>query len=635
MSAPPSSSTYTYRPVDAARQGFRIAILEPSREFEAPIRCSLIEVSVTNKFEYEAISYVWGDPSSWACLEVEGETLIVTANLVLALRHIRHQTNARCVWADAICIDQKNLEERAQQVQLMKDIYALCTRDLIWVGESDKWTEKAIETLKRMEQLGLRRQGEKYSFGQKGSLEDLGIGWDEKWSLYSTLEQPKIWERVWVMQEICCCPEATILIGNHSMPWSVLSNILDHSGIPDRFHGPFSHGTEDMIFWSTFSAVQVIEHQRDSVKGLHVINSTLLDVLSRFRKTYSTDPRDKIYGLLGLASDDHGIVPNYRESVREVYIRILKTQVQKEQNLDMITQSLWPLGADAAESEDVLSSTADLPSWLPNFSSVASKTLLFAQRGIYAAGPAKFTRPVDITLSGELRIHGAFLGTIKTLKKADYKELGLGTISGGVAPLVAQHTLPDALMTHTAELVEYPTGGDAFEAYWRTLLADCHVHPARRLSSDDIEKYGEIFKRWRQIISLNVELPNVVWDVDKLTDERQKEAFRSRTELQEMGSLADKIYNLQFAELENGLYSLVPRDQSSRTTGGAAEEGDSIVLVDGGKVPLAVRRVSESGSKEKGEKWELLGTAYVHGYMDDAWKLVEGGLLKWVPITLV
>lgn len=300
----------------------------------------------------------------------------------------------------------------------------------------------------------------------------------------------------------------------------------------------------------------------------------------------------------------------------------------------MITQSLWPLGADAADSGDILSSTAHLPSWLPNFSSGVSKTLLFAQRGIFAAGPAEFIKPVDISASGELHMHCTFLGTIKTLKNVDYRKLGQGVISGGIVPLVAQHTLPAALMTPSSEEVEYPTGGDAFEAYWRTLLADCDVYPARRLSSDDIEKYGEIFNRWRQVVSLKIELPNIVWDEDDLTDERQKEAVRSRTELQKMTSLTDKIYNWRFAELENGLYSLVPLDKSARVTGGAAEEGDSIVLADGGKVPLAVRRVSKTGSEE-GEKWELLGTAYVHGYMDDAWKLVDGERLKWVPVTLV
>ncbi|KAF8851857.1 hypothetical protein BDZ45DRAFT_678826 [Acephala macrosclerotiorum] len=633
MPPTPPSSTYTYRPVDAAHQGFRIAILEPSPDFQAPIRCSLVEVLVAAYSDYEAISYVWGDPNNQAQLEVEGETLMVTANLVLALRYIRHEKNSRYVWADAICIDQSNLEERGQQVQLMKDIYTLCSRDLIWLGESDEQTEKGIETLKQMERLQMRRKGDSNSFGEKVSRNVIGD--EEQESVYSILRTPKIWERVWVMQEVSCCPDAAILIGHYSMPWSVLSSILDHSGIPDRFHGPIGHGSLDNWLWTMFAGVQVIEHQRDSVKGVHLINSTLVDVLSRFRQTYSTDPRDKIYGLLGLAIDNHGIVPDYHKPVSEVYAHIALQQIKKEQNLDMITQSLWPLGPDAGENIDVPSNTANLPSWLPNFSSTASKTLLFAQRGIFAAGPTTFIKPVDTAMSGKLRVYGAFLGKIKTLKKPNFKALGLGTILGGVSPAVAQYTLPGLINTSSTSSIEYPTGGDAFEAYWRTLMADCDMYPARRLSSDDIQKYDEIFRRWRRSLALNVELPNVVYSEEDLADERQKEAYRSRRNLQGIRSIGQKLGHWRFAELENGLYSLVPCDGCSRAAGGAAEEGDSVILVDGGKVPLAIRRVATSNSEEDEEEWEVLGTAYVHGYMDDGWKLVDGEILKWVLITLV
>ncbi|CZR69598.1 uncharacterized protein PAC_19498 [Phialocephala subalpina] len=619
------SSTYTYRPVDAAHQGFRIAILEGSPDFEAPIRCSLVEVSVPVHPDYEAISYVWGDLSNQAYLEVEGETLMVTANLVLALRYIRHETEARYVWADAICIDQSNLEERGQQVQLMKDVYTLCTRDLIWLGESDERSEKGIGTLIQMQRLRMHRRGDTDSFGKKVSRDK--IGYQEELSVYHILKTPKIWERVWVMQEISCCPDALILIGHHSMPWDVLSGILDHSGIPDRFHAPMAHGSPDSWLWEIIIGVQVIEHQRGSVKGIHLINSTLVDVLSRFRQTYSTDPRDKIYCLLGLATDGHGIVPDYRKPVGEVYTHIAWQQIQKEQNMDMITQSLWPLGPDAG--------TADLPSWLPNFSSTASKTPLFAQRDIFAAGPAKFIKSVNVTSSGKLRVYGVFLGKIKTLKKPNFRALGLGTIMGGINPAVAQYTLPPLLSTSSASDIEYPTGGDAFEAYWRTLMADCDLYPARRLSNNDITKYNEIFKCWRRNLALNVKLPNVVDNENQLADERQKEEYRSRCDLQGIQSLSQKLGNWRFAELENDLYSLVPCDGCLRMTGGAAEEGDSVILVDGGKVPLAIRRVPNDNSKVDEERWEVLGTAYVHGYMDNGWRLIDEEVLKWVPITLV
>ena len=40
-----------------------------------------------------------------------------------------------------------------------------------------------------------------------------------------------------------------------------------------------------------------------------------------------------------------------------------------------------------------------------------------------------------------------------------------------------------------------------------------------------------------------------------------------------------------------------------------AEEGDCVVLVKGGRVPLVLRRI------DKGERWELVGDSYVYGIM--------------------
>ena len=87
----------------------------------------------------------------------------------------------------------------------------------------------------------------------------------------------------------------------------------------------------------------------------------------------------------------------------------------------------------------------------------------------------------------------------------------------------------------------------------------------------------------------------------------------------------------KFAELSGGLYAMVPGDRYSSSEGREAREGDGVVVLDGGKVPLAVRRV-EGGRDE----WEVLGTAYVHGFMDGrAMEVVKEGKLEWRSITLV
>jgi hypothetical protein len=286
--------SYSYRSVDSSSRGFRLAILQPSAHFPAPITCNLVEVTLDDHPIYEALSYVWGDTKILSTLQIEGASFKVTTNLELALRYLRLPDKPRTIWVDAICIDQSNIEERNQQVALMKGIYSSCAVDLVWIGESDEYTKGAIDSVKRMKSLNLQRltdRGTK-NFGVTGSdkfvsFSELGLDNIDSWGLLKLLKYPTLWERVWVMQEIACCPRAVLVVGNLTLPWETLSSILDHSGTPDRYHLPFSHQRYDKSIWDAFSKVQVIEHQREAFSLTVPINSTLLDILSRFRATYS------------------------------------------------------------------------------------------------------------------------------------------------------------------------------------------------------------------------------------------------------------------------------------------------------------------------------------------------------------
>jgi hypothetical protein len=256
--------------------------------------CNLVEVTLDKHPVYDALSYVWGDPKIQATLQIEGASLKVTTNLELALRYLRLVDKPRTIWVDAICIDQSNIEERNRQIGIMKGIYSSCAVDLVWIGESNKDTQRAIDTVKRMKSQNLQRltnRGMK-NFGITGSdklvsLSELDLDKNDARGILRLLKYPTLWERVWVMQEIACCPRAVLVVGNLTLPWETLSSILDHSGTPDRYHLPFSHQMYDKDIWDAFSKVQVIEHQREALNLTVSINSTLLDVLSRFRATYS------------------------------------------------------------------------------------------------------------------------------------------------------------------------------------------------------------------------------------------------------------------------------------------------------------------------------------------------------------
>ena len=58
----------------------------------------------TRQPAYDAIPYVWGDPSLTVPILLDEIEYPVTVNLELALRYCRLESNSRVMWADASCI---------------------------------------------------------------------------------------------------------------------------------------------------------------------------------------------------------------------------------------------------------------------------------------------------------------------------------------------------------------------------------------------------------------------------------------------------------------------------------------------------------------------------------------------------
>lgn len=78
--------------------------------------------------DHIALSDCWGDAQTTREIIVNGHSTHVTENLEAALCQLRESSCIKQgfkLWANAICIDHSNSEERGQQVGRMKDIYAL------------------------------------------------------------------------------------------------------------------------------------------------------------------------------------------------------------------------------------------------------------------------------------------------------------------------------------------------------------------------------------------------------------------------------------------------------------------------------------------------------------------------------
>ena len=64
------------------------------------------------------------------------------------LHHFRYEDQDRLLWLDFLCIDQNNLDERASQVGLMREIYRRASEVLIWLGKSSPNSSAAISFLR-------------------------------------------------------------------------------------------------------------------------------------------------------------------------------------------------------------------------------------------------------------------------------------------------------------------------------------------------------------------------------------------------------------------------------------------------------------------------------------------------------
>jgi hypothetical protein len=93
---------------------------------------------------YEALSYTWGSGPEIEAITVQGlyslhdddragfSTLQVRKNLAQALRYLRQSDVSRSLWIDAVCINQDDTSEKSNQIPLMRDIYTLAQRTVVW-----------------------------------------------------------------------------------------------------------------------------------------------------------------------------------------------------------------------------------------------------------------------------------------------------------------------------------------------------------------------------------------------------------------------------------------------------------------------------------------------------------------------
>lgn len=136
-----TSNLYTPLPADHIRvlvvHGTEAYQRDDSLVLDLAIRCSLETEPLAHvrsgNTSYQALSYTWGSRSHRRPVLCNGQTIWATPNLYDALWHLLAQAKALPLrlWVDALCIDQRNTDDKAQQIILMGDIYRNAVKVLV------------------------------------------------------------------------------------------------------------------------------------------------------------------------------------------------------------------------------------------------------------------------------------------------------------------------------------------------------------------------------------------------------------------------------------------------------------------------------------------------------------------------
>jgi hypothetical protein len=406
---------------DLADSEFRLIRILPAKM--STIKCELIHASLDKPPRYLAISYAWGDPGDTRKIMLGGVRISVAVSLHGALEALRQKNESVLVWADALCINQQDHEERAQQVQLMPSIYKRAESVSIWLGPESDGSQFATKLLEKLyAKNDLPTLISEISSSRTG-LRDLQ-------ALVSLFER-EYWNRLWVVQEVFNARDIVVHCGHSSLPWEHYKH-ASHAfrrykrDLDQLLLGAATTGRLSRVTPSQFTHSQVLTLKGpgslpDITPLAELGEDSLFAIVCACRRKFTADARDKVFGILGLLPLDirKDFPADYSLSVKEVYLNLVDYVLSTQERLDIICESVhFPLHINSM----------GLPSWAPNWSHIPGTNSLARTYDFSASlnTKAKYRflddrrnhLEVSAVYIDSIRTHGIAVGTLCTL--ADY-----------------------------------------------------------------------------------------------------------------------------------------------------------------------------------------------------------------------
>ncbi|KAI0166875.1 HET-domain-containing protein [Hypoxylon sp. FL1284] len=342
----------------------RLIDLQPGKGRDL-IVCKLRTVQLgLSAGQYDALSYFWGSQKNPMRIQVDDAGFNVGANLHSALVNLRYPDRHRTLWIDAICINQADIAERNMSVPLMRGIYSNAACTACFLGSREKTTpdlyammEDLAKEAKELQADGRPNNFDAFpSFIRHFSHNPTRTSLADKYNgdlTVNYLVMRSWWHRVWTVQEMVLSQNAVLMIGRHAIKWETICLAVDHGFnlqiwmtsdlgfILDPVVVPYL----TMRALTNRRRLQSLEHKSPSSQ---TVASDLLHLLIHCRHRRSTDPRDKVYGVLGLLRDAQSdvvaakgstslqIKPDYTHPVAYVFRNTTESIISHMNSLDIL-----------------------------------------------------------------------------------------------------------------------------------------------------------------------------------------------------------------------------------------------------------------------------------------------------------
>jgi hypothetical protein len=378
-----NSNSDLYRPL-IDRDAIRVLAIKPASSHSAELQGFLLETTLSERDRdiigsFTALSYVWGDTSRVCAIQIDGKTTHITATLDLALRDLRDATRVLRIWADAICIDQSNIQERNQQVSLMGSLFATAQHTIIHLGPPTPEAESVLR------ELSLKTSVNRLNLDGHRNLASKAAH-----TLVHDHILTRPWfRRIWVLQELVLSKDPWIQCGTARIRWKdfclSLRKAIEQNA---RILPPVTNGVKNN--WAVLRGINQTRLQASHANfpcssNNEDTNRNLLGLLHLRRGLGATDPRDFVFAHLGLALDcfktqpldqdpdiekDEYIIPiDYQKSCAYIFAQVV---------FYIFGRNFW---SDESALYQVLSLCEDfdpengmpnLPSWVPDVSTAQS-----------------------------------------------------------------------------------------------------------------------------------------------------------------------------------------------------------------------------------------------------------------------